>query len=45
MARAAAQYVFAALLALLTAQTAVPSRHLVSPAEIDMVRRNRTAGG
>ena len=34
MARAVAQYVFAALLALLTAQTAVPSRHLVSPAEI-----------
>jgi hypothetical protein len=34
MARAAAQYVFAALLALLTAQTAVPSRHLVSSAEI-----------
>jgi hypothetical protein len=34
MARAVAQYVFAALLALLTAQTAVPSRHLVSSAEI-----------
>ena len=34
MARAVAQYVFAALLALLTAQTAAPSRHLVSAAEI-----------
>jgi hypothetical protein len=34
MARAVAQYVFAALLALLTAQTAMPSRHLVSAAEI-----------
>jgi len=34
MARRVAQYVFAALLALLSAQTAVPSRHLASPAEI-----------
>jgi hypothetical protein len=34
MARAVAKYVFAALLALLTAQTAVPSRHLASAAEI-----------
>lgn len=33
MARAAAQYVFAALLALLSAQAA-PSRHLESPAKI-----------
>lgn len=33
MARAVAQYVFAALLALL-AQTAVPSRHVTSPAQI-----------
>jgi len=30
MARAVAQYVFAALLGLLSAQTAVPSKHLVS---------------
>jgi len=34
MARAAAQYVFTALLALLSAQTALSSRHLVSPAEV-----------
>jgi hypothetical protein len=34
MVRAVAQFVFAALLALLSAQTAVPPRHLVSQAEI-----------
>jgi hypothetical protein len=33
MARAA-QYVFAALLVLLSAQTALPSRHVASPAQI-----------
>jgi hypothetical protein len=53
MARAVAQYVFAALLALLSAQAAVPSRHLESPARIvwcaeteqqatEQVRRGRT---
>jgi hypothetical protein len=34
MARAVAQYVFAALLAMLSAHAAVPSRHLESPAKI-----------
>jgi hypothetical protein len=34
MARAVAQYVFVALLALFSAQTAVPSAHLVSPPKI-----------
>jgi hypothetical protein len=34
MARAVAKYVFAALLAMLSAQAAVPSRHLASPAQI-----------
>jgi hypothetical protein len=34
MARAAARYVIAALLALLSAHTAAPSRHLESPAKI-----------
>ena len=34
MARGAAQYVFAALLALVSAQAAVPSRHLASTAKI-----------
>ncbi len=53
MARAAAQYVFAALLALLSAQAAVPSRHVESTAKIvwcaeteqqaiEQVRRVRT---
>jgi hypothetical protein len=34
MPRAVAQYVFAALLALLSVQTALPSRHVASPAQI-----------
>jgi len=34
MARAAAQYVFAALLALLSAQTAAPSHRVTSPEQI-----------
>jgi len=34
VARAVAQYVFAALLALLSAHAAVPSRHLESPEQI-----------